>query len=126
VRFIKAISSRGIALIAAVSLVTVYSLIDPEKHVWMPRCVFHRLTGLDCPGCGAQRMAYALLHGDIDAAWGYNPFLMLLLPLLVFMIWLELYRKKKPVLYARFYSTTMIYILSALIITWFILRNFVL
>lgn len=94
--------------------------------MWMPRCVFHRLTGLDCPGCGAQRMAYALLHGDIDAAWGYNPFLMLLLPLIVFMIWLEFNRKKKPALYACFYSTAMIYTLSVLIITWFIVRNFLL
>ena len=32
-------------------------------------CTFHRMTGLDCPGCGATRATHELLHGRIVAAW---------------------------------------------------------
>jgi len=35
-------------------------------------CPLRLATGLDCPLCGGTRMAAALLHGDITAAWHYN------------------------------------------------------
>lgn len=37
-------------------------------------CTFHRLTGLPCPGCGLTRAFCALTHGDVRAAWHFNPF----------------------------------------------------
>ncbi len=43
-----------------------------------PPCIFLRLTGFHCPGCGTTRMAAALLRGDIGAAIYYNPFTLLL------------------------------------------------
>ena len=36
-------------------------------------CPFLTLTGWDCPLCGGTRMGAALLHGDVAAAYGYNP-----------------------------------------------------
>ena len=36
-------------------------------------CPFRLLTGWDCPLCGGTRMGEALLHGDIQAAFGFNP-----------------------------------------------------
>lgn len=39
----------------------------------MLTCPFHLLTGLDCPFCGAQRMALALLHGRVAEAFWLNP-----------------------------------------------------
>jgi Protein of unknown function (DUF2752) len=36
-------------------------------------CPFRALTGWDCPLCGGTRMGEALLHGDIQAAFGFNP-----------------------------------------------------
>ncbi len=47
----------------------------------LPFCPFHRLTGLQCPGCGGTRMAWDLLHGDLPAAWHDNAALLLALPL---------------------------------------------
>lgn len=44
----------------------------------LPPCLFLRLTGLRCPGCGTTRMAAALLRGDVGGAWYYNPFTLLL------------------------------------------------
>jgi hypothetical protein len=37
-------------------------------------CPFRALTGWDCPLCGGTRMGEALLHGDVQAAFGFNPF----------------------------------------------------
>lgn len=45
-------------------------------------CPFRLLTGWDCPLCGGTRMGDALLHGDVPAAFGYNPLALLGLALL--------------------------------------------
>jgi Protein of unknown function (DUF2752) len=36
-------------------------------------CPFRVVTGWDCPLCGGTRMGDALLHGDLGAAFGFNP-----------------------------------------------------
>lgn len=89
----------------------------------MPRCWFHYFTGLDCPGCGSQRMVHALLHGDVAAAWRHNAFLLLLSPVLLFMAWLETQRTRRPRLYIRFYSVRTTLLFAFLLVGWGILRN---
>jgi hypothetical protein len=44
-----------------------------------PICAFHELTGLPCLTCGATRCAIAFFHGDLAAAWLWNPFVFLAL-----------------------------------------------
>lgn len=52
----------GALVIGAVS--TAQLVFDPfTQHV--PLCLFHSLTGLQCPGCGATRAVHALLTGNI-------------------------------------------------------------
>jgi hypothetical protein len=53
----------------------------PGEHRFYPRCVFHAITGLACPGCGSLRAAHSILHGDFAAAFRFNPLLFVLLPL---------------------------------------------
>jgi hypothetical protein len=36
-------------------------------------CPFRMATGWECPLCGGTRLGTALLHGDLVAAFGYNP-----------------------------------------------------
>ncbi len=36
-------------------------------------CPFRALTGWQCPLCGGTRMGAALLHGDLSAAYAFNP-----------------------------------------------------
>ena len=36
-------------------------------------CPFLALTGWQCPLCGGTRMGAALLHGDLAAAYAFNP-----------------------------------------------------
>ncbi|TDC30117.1 DUF2752 domain-containing protein [Kribbella albertanoniae] len=45
-------------------------------------CILHATTGLNCPLCGSTRMAAALLRGDLNAAWHYNPVVLVLGPLI--------------------------------------------
>jgi hypothetical protein len=55
---------------------------NPTSVNYLPHCVFHDLTGLHCPGCGATRAFYSLAHGQVLLALHCNPLLVLLLPLL--------------------------------------------
>lgn len=57
---------------------------NPEGKAWLI-CIIYELTGYYCPGCGAGRASYALLHGQFYKAFRYNPLLCLLLP------WIALY-----------------------------------
>jgi len=36
-------------------------------------CPFRTLTGWECPFCGATRLGASLLKGDLAAAFGHNP-----------------------------------------------------
>ena len=38
-------------------------------------CVFHLITGLNCPGCGTTRMVLAFLRFDFKAAFSFQPVL---------------------------------------------------
>lgn len=49
-------------------------------------CIFHLVTGLECPGCGITRMMLALVGGNLFAAWRYNPMLLTLSPFLLILI----------------------------------------
>lgn len=52
---------------------------SPEEHRWLI-CIVYTLTGYYCPGCGAGRACYSILHGQIYQAFRYNPLLVILLP----------------------------------------------
>jgi hypothetical protein len=55
-------------------------VFDPAICGFYPPCPFHKLTGLYCPGCGSLRAIHQLLHGNLTAALGLNPFMVLSLP----------------------------------------------
>jgi len=44
-----------------------------NPHSYPLPCVFYSLTGFYCPGCGAGRASYSLLHGRFLDAFCYNP-----------------------------------------------------
>jgi hypothetical protein len=46
---------------------------DPAATWWFPSCPLNALTGWLCPFCGSLRAWHALLHGDLHAAWKFNP-----------------------------------------------------
>jgi uncharacterized protein DUF2752 len=62
---------------------------SPTEHSFYPRCLFHALTGLQCPGCGATRALYQILHLHFREALHYNALFTVLAPLtlLWFAFW---------------------------------------
>ena len=62
-------------------------VVVPLVNRPLPRvCLFARTTGIDCPGCGLSRSFISLAHGDLAAAWHFNPAGLLLFSLLVLQV----------------------------------------
>lgn len=62
---------------------------SPTEHHFYPICLFHALTGWQCPGCGGTRALYQLLHLNVGQALHYNALVTLLAPLALvwFIFW---------------------------------------
>ena len=71
----------GLVAIAAVVLF----VFDPTHLGILPPCPLHKLTGLWCPGCGSTRALHQLLHGNLTAAFRFNPLAISLLPLVGYL-----------------------------------------
>jgi hypothetical protein len=52
---------------------------NPSQYGFYPVCLFHKVTGLNCPGCGGTRAAYQLLHGHLLLALRDNALFVLTL-----------------------------------------------
>ena len=49
-------------------------VIVPGLNLPLPdSCLYRRLVGTGCPGCGLTRCFIALMDGDWGTAWSYNP-----------------------------------------------------
>jgi len=68
-----AVGAAGLALGALVFF------FNPATHGFYPACIFHSLTGWNCPGCGATRALHALLHGNVRLALRDNALFVALL-----------------------------------------------
>jgi hypothetical protein len=76
----------GIVLGAtAISVGAIVFFFNPSTHGFYPVCLFHSLTGLNCPGCGMTRALYALLHGQIRLALKDNA--LFVLALVALAVW---------------------------------------
>ncbi|MDO4163572.1 MAG: DUF2752 domain-containing protein [Bacteroides sp.] len=109
----------GLCLIAVL-----YYWVDPSHTAWMPKCIFHQLTGLQCPACGVQRAFYALLHGHWMQALHYNLFLVVSMPYFVAVAYTTFSQstwavKLKPFVQHRYSILTYVF----LFMMWWIVRN---
>ena len=116
---------RYIVSVLILIIVLVLYYVNPEQAIWMPKCPFHLLTGLQCPSCGSQRAIHQLLHGHLEEAWRYNPFLVVSMPYagaLMLSVWAvptqKMFRLKQLCL-----GNVVVYGYLALMVIWWIFRN---
>lgn len=127
-RFIWITVAAVMAMTAAIFL---YAAFDPALSVFCPKCPFHLLTGLECPGCGSQRALHSLLNGDFAAAAHYNLLLVLSLPYFLLYLVLSVLPALFPAtagncgkIKSVLYRGRALRIILAVIILFWILRNF--
>ena len=111
----------SILLVAAGALLLLYFFVEPKNGI-LPKCFFHELTGLYCPGCGVQRSFHALLNGHILIAIDYNLLFILFLPLIIFFILAFSLGRKHPAtsfIYKPVFSFTVVIV----VVSFWVLRN---
>lgn len=100
------------------------SVVIPILNVPLPElCTFKRLVGVDCPGCGLTRCFISLAHGDVVAAWRYNPAGILLFAAAVFQIPFRVFqlarmRRGLPAWRSRALDACLLFIAIALFVQW--------
>lgn len=59
---------------------------DPAQNAFYPVCLFHEVTGYDCPGCGGLRASHQLLRGHFIEAFRLNPLVVLAIPVIIVLV----------------------------------------
>jgi len=92
---------------------------------WWPGCIFRKLTGIECPGCGMTRGAHAILNGRIAEGFAFNPVGMILLPIALLAIGIEVigWVREKPLPFRIPTGRWGASIVAVVLITWWIGRN---
>lgn len=117
IRFFLAIA----LLLAAMAL---YYLFDPTYSILSPKCIFHLLTGYDCPSCGVQRAIHSLLHLDVERAFWLNPFIFVVAPYIVLLILTTLCKGEVFCRMRRYVQRrVVVYSYIALYFIWWVVRN---
>jgi hypothetical protein len=96
---------------------------NPATHGFYPVCTFHKLTGWNCPGCGATRACYALLHGHVSAALRDNAlFVFALAALMIRALWFAA-NKPRGAANGDFFPTKFLWPLVIVALVFTVLRN---
>ena len=112
--------------VVVLALAIIYFKFDPLSFSWFPKCIFHELTGLECPSCGGQRAVHAALHGNFLQALRFNPFIIVLVPYGVSLIYVSIIRTPKTAQFRRILlHRTIILTYCVLYIAWWIIRNII-
>lgn len=88
-------------------------------------CPSKTLLGLNCPGCGSQRLIHNLLHLNFGEAFRYNPLLFILSPFVLYILGTMVSnlffgtKIRMKILYQNWF----VYLLFGTIILYGILRN---
>lgn len=100
-----------------------YGVFYIKTGIGIP-CVFNKITGLKCPGCGVTHMCVALMKGDILEAMHSNVVLFFISPLLLYILigyacrYINTGRMWLPK-----WQTVALYIMIAALVIYAIVRN---
>ena len=59
------------------------ALNNPAETSWLPPCIFLKLTGFECPGCGSTRCLHEVLRGNLSTAMNLNVLSIIAMPWLL-------------------------------------------
>ncbi len=96
---------------------------DPSHFHVYPICIFHRATGLLCPGCGSLRALHQILHGNLAAAFHYNPVVVLTLPFVVGVAVFHCLRRSEPRRAPTVFRPMLIWTFLAVVLVFSVWRN---
>ena len=101
-----------------------YFSVNPNQVDFLLKCPLYKTTGVYCPGCGSQRAAHNLLHGDFLAALQNNLMLILGLAGLLYHYGIQLSNHIfKTQFKSVFDNRKLVFLIIALLILFWILRN---
>ena len=116
--------TRLFFLVLVLAVLAMLYLGAPGSESWWLKCPMYQITGWQCPLCGLQRAVHAFLHGDLLAAWRYNPALWLLLPYLsVWLLGSCSERVARSRVYAWATSSRVVLAVILLLCIWGVARN---
>ncbi|NEV93196.1 DUF2752 domain-containing protein [Psychroflexus sp. YR1-1] len=101
-----------------------YFFINPVTFAYTPQCPFHSLTGLHCPGCGSQRAFHEILHGNIWGGLQHNFLILLAVFVIGYKVYRAyLYKPKSKTTQSLLHHNAAPWIILALVLGFWILRN---
>lgn len=119
-------TKRVLKLFSITTAIYIYYIISSKYHIMLP-CLFFRITGYLCPGCGITRCLICLTKGNFYQAFCYNKLFFLLMPFFIayifYSLYLYLFSKKDKIL--KNIPSAIWYLLLIIIILFGIVRNFI-
>ncbi|MBA5629373.1 DUF2752 domain-containing protein [Moheibacter lacus] len=116
----------GLIMLFGGAFLFYYYNFNPSDHSEpFLSCPSKSIFGLNCPGCGSQRLIHNLLHLNFSEAFRYNPLLFILLPFVAYISWTMVSnlffgtKIRVKILYQNWF----VYLLFGTIILYGILRN---
>lgn len=115
-----------IILIIAISIIGLitYYYLNQNYNFSIP-CLFHKITGYYCPGCGITRCLFSLLQGKIYQAFMYNQLVFILLPFIIlyfiYTTYIYIFNKKNTLI--NKIPNYIYIILLIIVISYGIIRN---
>lgn len=59
-----------------IAVAILFQSVNPYETQVFPECVWHQMTGWECPSCGGTRALYLLMSGDLIGSLAMNPLVM--------------------------------------------------
>ncbi len=94
-RTIKNYENRIIqTVVTSLCLVTgiiIYVLFFTTTDIGIP-CIFHLITGMQCPGCGMTHALSSVVQGNFTEAFQYNALSLTICPIIIIYLLMKAFR----------------------------------